>query len=84
MLLIPCPWCGERHEQEFTHGGDASRIMPSGDQQSDPDAWYEYVYERVNPAGEHLEYWHHSFGCNKWFKLRRDTTNNKILEISKP
>ena len=84
MMLIPCPWCGERSELEFTHGGDASKIMPSGDQQSDTEAWYQYVYERPNPAGEHVEFWHHSFGCNKWFKLSRDTTTNKIAGSSKP
>ncbi len=84
MMLIPCPWCGDRHEQEFTHGGDASKIMPSGDRQSDSDAWYQYVYERVNPAGEHVEYWHHSFGCNKWFKVTRNTTSNEISASSKP
>ena len=84
MMLIPCPWCGERHEQEFTHGGDASVSMPSGDRKNDLEAWYRYVYERVNPAGESVEYWHHSFGCNKWFKLTRNTANNEISGSSKP
>ncbi|MBS0397922.1 MAG: sarcosine oxidase subunit delta, partial [Proteobacteria bacterium] len=23
MLLINCPWCGERPEPEFVHGGQA-------------------------------------------------------------
>jgi len=118
MMLIPCPWCGKRSELEFTHGGDASKPMPSGDQNteawdnwgqsknssnfysdpnylSDPnyhpnyhpnylEAWYQYVYERPNPAGEHVEYWHHSYGCNKWFKVRRNTTTNEFSESSKP
>ena len=99
MMLIPCPWCGKRSELEFTHGGDASKIMPSGEEDnwgqsknarnfySDPnylEAWYQYVYERPNPAGEHVEYWHHSYGCNKWFKLTRNTTTNAISENSKP
>ena len=22
-MLIPCPWCGERDESEFSFGGDA-------------------------------------------------------------
>ena len=98
-MLIPCPWCGKRSELEFTHGGDASKIMPSGEEDnwgqsknarnfySDPnylEAWYQYVYERPNPAGEHVEYWHHSYGCNKWFKLTRNTTTNAISESSRP
>jgi sarcosine oxidase subunit delta len=38
----------------------------------------------VNPAGEHLEYWHHTIGCGKWFKVSRNTTNNEIYGSSKP
>jgi Sarcosine oxidase, delta subunit family len=26
MLLIPCPWCGEREETEFRCGGEAHPI----------------------------------------------------------
>ncbi len=78
MLLIPCPWCGERHETEFTYGGDASRTMPAGKQRDSLDAWYTFVYERRNPAGLHLEYWHHSYGCGKWFTVQRNTLDNEI------
>lgn len=84
MLLIPCPWCGERHESEFTYGGDASATMPTGDQREDREAWHQFVYERQNPAGEHNEFWHHSFGCSKWFKITRNTLNNDISGSSKP
>ena len=29
MLLIPCPWCGERDETEFRCGGEAHIARPS-------------------------------------------------------
>ena len=31
MLLIPCPWCGERNQVEFTYGGDATVRRPAAD-----------------------------------------------------
>jgi methylglutamate dehydrogenase subunit B len=77
MILIPCPHCGERHENEFTYGGDASRTVPAHD---DTDAWYTYVYERDNPAGPLKELWHHSFGCGQWLRLIRDTRTNAFIK----
>ena len=29
MLLIPCPWCGPRPENEFRHGGEAHIARPA-------------------------------------------------------
>ena len=29
MLLIQCPWCGPRDENEFSYGGEANLLMPS-------------------------------------------------------
>lgn len=28
MLLIKCPWCGERDETEFSYGGEAAIKRP--------------------------------------------------------
>ncbi|MBC8242312.1 MAG: sarcosine oxidase subunit delta [Alphaproteobacteria bacterium] len=80
MLLIPCPWCGERLENEFTYGGDASLSVPTGDRQDDLEAWDRFVYERENPAGPLNELWHHSYGCGKWLRLTRDTRTNLFVE----
>lgn len=79
MLTITCPWCGERAEAEFAHGGDATRERPD-DSESFGDAWMNYVYFRDNPRGEYLEYWQHVHGCGQWFKARRDTMTNRIQE----
>jgi len=76
MLLIRCPWCGPRAQQEFTYGGDAGLTRPRSD---DTEAWMSYVFLRDNPEGPHDELWHHLFGCRRWFKLRRDTATHRIL-----
>ena len=64
MLLIKCPWCGERDMVEFTHGGDATKVYPKDD--ATPREWHKFVYLRDNPCGEHDEYWHHVAGCRQW------------------
>lgn len=79
MLLIKCPWCGERDMVEFTHGGDATKVYPENPDNATPDEWHDFVYLRENPNGIHDEYWHHNSGCRQWLKVRRDTTSHKIL-----
>jgi sarcosine oxidase subunit delta len=79
MLLINCPWCGERDMVEFTHGGDATKIYPKDPDAAAPEEWHDFVYLRDNPRGVHDEYWHHIAGCRQWLKVRRDTTTHDIL-----
>lgn len=79
MLQIKCPWCGHRAEREFTYGGDASVTRPTDPQNSSDQAWLDYLYFRDNPNGKHLEYWHHSSGCRRWFKAVRDTHTNEFI-----
>lgn len=73
MLLIKCPWCGERAETEFSYGGEAGITRPA-----EPDAlsdaeWADYLFMRSNPKGAYRELWHHSQGCRRWFGAERDT-----------
>jgi sarcosine oxidase subunit delta len=76
MLRIECPWCGVRNEDEFSYGGDATVQCPSDD--GSQDDWYDYVYTRNNPAGEHTEHWQHVNGCRAWITVVRDTMTHKI------
>lgn len=83
MLLINCPWCGERAYTEFTYMGDATVRRPAdGPEASDQD-WYEFVYVRSNPKGPHEELWHHSSGCRSVFKVLRNTATHEILGSAK-
>ena len=76
MLLIPCPWCGERAHTEFTYLGDATVTRPEPD--ADEKQWYDFVYTRDNPRGRHVEWWQHSAGCRQWIKVERDTMTHEV------
>ena len=81
MLIIPCPWCGERDESEFSYGGSA-RPLPSLD--ADAAAWRDALYARDNPKGWREELWFHRFGCRQWIVVRRHTVSQEIVESRKP
>lgn len=77
-MRIPCPFCGPRDAQEFVYLGDATRQRPPSDA---PDAMFDYVYLRDNPAGPHREYWQHVSGCRSWLIVTRDTRTHEIASV---
>ena len=79
MLLIPCPYCGERPEIEFTYGGEAHLVRPADPSTLDDAAWAEYLYMRTNAKGVHAERWRHARGCGRFFNALRDTTTDQFL-----
>jgi heterotetrameric sarcosine oxidase delta subunit len=79
-MLIPCPYCGSRDVSEFTYQGDGNRSRPDPDS-SDQAAWNIYVYDRLNPAGEHHEVWQHSGGCRTHLVVTRNTLTHKISSV---
>ena len=81
MLLIECPWCGERDESEFTYGGEAHIVRPEDPEGVTDAEWGDYLFYRKNPKGDHLEQWCHSSGCRRWFNVRRDTMTYEIKEV---
>jgi sarcosine oxidase subunit delta len=78
MLLIRCPWCGERDETEYRYGGESHVLRPSGATVSEEE-WASYLFDRANTRGIHLERWLHAFGCRQWFNAARDTQTNAVL-----
>jgi sarcosine oxidase subunit delta len=81
MLLIPCPWCGERDETEFHCGGEAHIARPKQPAALSDDQWADYLFMRSNPRGIHFERWRHVHGCGRWFNLARDTVSDRILAV---
>lgn len=79
MMLIECPWCGPRPENEFHCGGTSHNQRPPVD--CTDEEWGHYLFSRDNPAGAHAERWRHTFGCSQWFNLARDTTTHEILKV---
>lgn len=83
MLLIECPWCGERDESEFTYGGEAHIVRPLEPEKLSDQEWAEYLFYRKNTRGLHREQWNHSAGCRQWFNVERDTVTYQIKSVYK-
>ena len=83
MLEITCPYCGKRAQTEFTYAGDANPTRPDPETGTECD-WYEFVYLRDNPRGPHDELWHHSAGCRRHIKVRRDVVSHEIIATGSP
>ncbi len=80
-MLIPCPYCGPRDVSEFTCQGDANRTRPDP-HSTNRQVWDDYVYDRVNTAGDHREYWQHSGGCRSHLLCVRSTLTHAIVSAS--
>ncbi len=83
MLLITCPWCGERAESEFSCGGEAGIMRPPEPEKLSDAEWADYLFNRTNPRGAHRELWNHAQGCRRWFEVERDTVTYRIEHSSK-
>jgi sarcosine oxidase, subunit delta len=81
MLLIRCPWCGERDEVEFGYGGQAHVAYPADADALTDAEWAEYVFMRDNPKGPFAERWVHSAGCRRWFNVVRHTVTHEIRSV---
>ncbi len=66
---------------EFTYQGEAGRTRPDP-ASTDRTAWDAYVYDRLNPAGEHSEFWQHSGGCRAHLDVTRSTLTHKISSVA--
>ncbi|MCB9944952.1 MAG: sarcosine oxidase subunit delta [Geminicoccaceae bacterium] len=76
MHQIRCPWCGVRDEAEFQYKGDATKRRPADG--AGEAAFFDYVYQRRNPKGWHVEWWHHVTGCRRFVKVVRHTVTHRI------
>ena len=83
-MLIPCPICGPREDDEFSYLGDATILRPALDQPVDDKAWTDFLFVRDNPKGAHREYWFHRFGCRRWVEVERDTVSHRIASAKLP
>jgi sarcosine oxidase subunit delta len=84
MLLIACPWCGPRPENEFHYGGEAHIARPADPASVNDAAWANFLYMRSNPKGMHTERWRHIHGCGRFFNCMRDTVSDRISATYKP
>ena len=47
MFLIPCPWCGEREEGEFSYGHEAHIVRPKDPEKLSDAEWADYLFMRT-------------------------------------
>ena len=80
-MRIHCPYCGLRGNDEFTYLGDASVRRPDPAAPGADRAFYEYVYLRDNPSGQHQELWYHGGGCHAWLLVTRNTRTHEISDV---
>lgn len=78
MLLIPCPYCGERPELEFAYGGEAHVARAADPRTVDDASWTEFLYFRGNARGDYAERWRHAHGCGRFFNVKRNTYTDRI------
>ena len=83
MLLIPCPFCGERPELEFRYGGQAHVVRATDAANLSDEQWSDFLYMRDNPKGLHAERWRHIHGCGRFFNCLRDTVSDRIFATYK-
>jgi len=84
MLLITCPWCGDRDEPEFGYGGQAHVAHPADPALFDDAEWAQYLFVRENPRGLFAERWVHVAGCRRWFNAIRDTVTDEFVAVYRP
>ena len=80
MLLLTCPVCGLKADEDaFEAGGEAHLVRPSSDpSHSETADLGAYLYMRENPKGSSFELWHCRHGCGKWFHAVRDTQSQEF------
>jgi sarcosine oxidase subunit delta len=83
VLLIACPYCGERPELEFAYGGQAHIARPAVPAERGPQEWADYLYLRTNAKGVHAERWRHVRGCGRFFNALRDTSTDRFIATYK-
>jgi sarcosine oxidase, subunit delta len=81
VLLICCPFCGDRDEREFQCAGESHVVRPDPVEAASDAHWADYLYYHRNPRGVVRERWCHVLGCRQWFNVARDTLTHEVLEV---
>ena len=81
-MIINHPLLGPRNAAEFVYLGDAALIdRPDWQAKNAVERFYEYLYLRDNPAGEHRELWFHEQGDRSWLVVTRNTLTHEISKV---
>jgi sarcosine oxidase subunit delta len=78
VLLIDCPHCGPRAQEEFVYERTSDAVVRFEDT---PEAAIATLYARDNPRGASEEIWWHAYGCRGWMLIRRDRVSHAIAWV---
>ena len=90
-MRIPCPYCGDRGNAEFSYLGDATPVRPRDVRRAPGESGHgsvalrefsDYVYQRTNPSGLLREWWQHTGGCRAWLMVERNVTTHEIGAVA--
>jgi sarcosine oxidase subunit delta len=76
MKILTCPINGPRPVQEFSYGGEYTK-MPDPGEATDGE-WADYVFNRNGAAATKIEWWCHT-ASGVWFLAERDTQRDEIV-----
>ena len=79
MLVIICPNCGPRNDNEFNFRGE---VIPRPSVDTDPATWRRYLYMRGNTSGWQRERWFHVSGCRRFLNIERNYVTNEIRMVA--
>jgi heterotetrameric sarcosine oxidase delta subunit len=79
MLLITCPHCGPRNDDEFSFKGEVVPRPPV--EAAESGTWRAYLYMRRNVSGWQVERWFHVSGCRRFLEVERNTATNEIRRV---
>ncbi len=82
MMVIDCPHCGARNEDEFLCWSSVDPRRPADPQAVDEAAWTDYVYFHDNPKGRSRERWWHARGCQRWLVVERNTLTHVVYSVT--
>ena len=81
MLLITCPYCGPRPEEEFSNGREAHIARPTDSEAMSDEEWARFTFIHNNNKGWMRERWFHAAGCRRWFNaVRHNVTSEWHVE----
>jgi len=75
MLLIDCPHCGPRAQEEFAYERTTDAVVRFDDA---AEQVVTTLYSRENPRGVSEEIWRHTYGCRGWMLIRRHRVSHAI------
>ena len=81
MMLIACPWCGERPHTEYRYHCVAEAVARDWASET-PEEFQRRTWLRDNAMGWQREIWQHVHGCRGWLVVERHNRSHDIRAVT--